>query len=100
MSKTFAVFRSPGSEWVVGTPVREQPLWNEHAAFMDNLFKAGHILLGGPYAEHPGSLLIVEAEHIDIAGHLFDDDPWTKESILDAGEVKEWTIFLDSRQKT
>lgn len=100
MSKTFVVFRSPGPEWVVGTPVREQPLWNEHAAFIDNLFSTGYIRLAGPYAEHPGALLIVETEAIDIARRLFDDDPWTTTGILDAGEVREWTIFLDSQQKT
>ncbi len=99
MTKTFAVFRSQGPGWVSGTPIREQPLWNEHAVYIDNLFNAGYILLAGPYAEYPGVLLIVEAEHIDIARHLFDDDPWTKAGIQNAGDVKEWTIFLDGRQK-
>lgn len=99
MTKTFAVFRSPGTAWVVGTPTREQPLWNEHAVYVDNLFKAGYILLAGPYADHSGALLIVQAERREIVQHLFDDDPWTTTGILDAGEVKEWTIFLDGWQK-
>jgi hypothetical protein len=43
MTRTFAVFRSPGPAWVAGTPTREQPLWNEHAMFIDNLFNAGYI---------------------------------------------------------
>jgi uncharacterized protein YciI len=62
MTKTFAVFRPTGSAWVQGMPVRQQPYWDEHAAFIDNLFEHGMIVLGGPYADASGALLIVEAE--------------------------------------
>lgn len=98
--KTFIVSRSPGSAWIVGTPTRQQPYWDEHAAFMDKVFADGYIILGGPYADSSGALLIVEAEDETVASHLFDDDPWTKQDILSAGTVKEWLIFLDGRSKT
>ena len=41
MTTLFLVFRGPGPAWVAGTPTREQPLWDEHAAFMDRLFEEG-----------------------------------------------------------
>jgi hypothetical protein len=31
----FLVFRNPGPSWVHGLPSRQQPLWDEHAVFMD-----------------------------------------------------------------
>ena len=34
----FLVFRDPGPSWVPGLQSRQQPLWDEHAAFMDAMF--------------------------------------------------------------
>lgn len=94
MKQTFVVHRRAGNAWVQGTPVREQPLWDEHAAFMDKVFEQGQIILAGPYTDGSGALLIVETDDELQAQHLFDDDPWTLEGILSAGEVKAWQIFL------
>jgi uncharacterized protein YciI len=97
--KNFVIFRYPGSGWVKDTPTRQQPLWNEHAAFMDNLFDSGVILLAGPYADYSGVLLIVQVDDEAAAKDMLRDDPWTIHDILDAGSAKEWLIFLDSRAK-
>ncbi len=99
MPKTFAMFRNHGANWKEGTPVRQQPLWDEHAAFTDNLFDSGAILLAGPYADNTGTLLIVLAEDEAAALTMMDDDPWKIHDILDVVQVKEWTIFLDAREK-
>ena len=96
---TFAVFRTPGAEWVADVAVREQPLWDEHATFMDRLFDAGQIVLGGPYADGTGALLIVEMETDSPAEvrAAFGADPWVVRDILPVAEVKRWQIFLDAR---
>lgn len=99
MPKTFAMFRNHGKNWVEGTPVRQQPLWDEHAAFTDKLFDSGAIMLAGPYADNTGSLLIVYAEDEAAANEMMRDDPWTIHDIMDVSSVREWTIFLDSRTK-
>jgi uncharacterized protein YciI len=99
MSTLFLVFRDPGPAWVRGTPTRQQPLWDAHATFIDHLFEAGRIVLAGPYADFSRALVIVAARDAKEAAALFDEDPWTKEGILVEGEVIEWTIFLDSRQR-
>ena len=99
MSTTlYLVFRNPGPSWVNGLPSRQQPLWDEHAVFMDRLFDAGRIILGGPYADSSRVLLIVEAGGADEASKLFRDDPWTTSGILVDSDVIEWTVFLDSRR--
>jgi uncharacterized protein YciI len=94
----FLVFRNPGPAWVPGSPTRQQPLWDEHAAFMDRLFEQGRIVLGGPYADFSRVLLIVQASGEAEASELFRDDPWTGSGILVESEVIPWSVFLDSRQ--
>ena len=98
VSKTlFLVFRNPGTSWVAGLSSRKQPLWDEHALFMDRLFDQGRIVLGGPYADYSRVLLVVQAGDKNEASELFRDDPWTIRSILVESEIIEWSIFLDSR---
>jgi uncharacterized protein YciI len=96
----FLVFRNPGPSWVPGIPSRQQPLWDEHAVFMDRLFAQGRIALGGPYADFSRVLLIVQASDKEEASALFRDDPWALRGILVESEIVEWSVFLDSRQNS
>jgi uncharacterized protein YciI len=98
MSTLFLIFRDPGPSWVPGAPSRQQPLWDEHAFFMDGLFEAGRVVLGGPYADYSRVLVIVEARDAEEASALFRGDPWEKAGILVSSQVIEWTVFLDSRR--
>lgn len=100
MSATlFLVFRDPGPSWVPGLTSREQPLWDQHAIFMDRLFAEGRVVLGGPYADYSRVLLVIQARDAEEAAGLFLEDPWATGGILVPSEVVEWTIFLDSRQR-
>jgi uncharacterized protein YciI len=94
----YLVFRNPGPSWVKGLLSRQQPLWDEHAVFMDRLFERGRIVLGGPYADYSRVLLVVEARDADEASELFLDDPWTTTGVLVESDVIEWAVFLDSRR--
>ena len=97
MKKTIAVFLRHGSQWNRDLPVREQAYWDEHARFMDALFEAGTVILAGPFADGSGSMAILSAESEAAARAIYREDPWTQHDVLVAGEVKEWTIFLDAR---
>jgi uncharacterized protein len=98
MSTLYLVFREPGPSWVSGVPSRQQPLWDEHAAFMDGLFARGRIVMAGPYADYSRVLIIVEARDAGEASALLRDDPWEEAGILVPSDVVEWTVFLDSRR--
>ena len=99
MSATlFLVFRNPGPSWVPGLSSRQQPLWEEHAHFMDRLFEQGRIVLGGPYADSSRVLLVVQARDAAEASDLFRADPWAERGILVESETIEWSVFLDSRR--
>ena len=97
--KAFAVFMRHGSQWNPDKPVREQAYWDDHARFMDSLFEAGKVILAGPFADDSGSMVILSAESVDAARAIFLEDPWARRDILVAAEIKEWTIFLDTRAK-
>ena len=98
MSTLFLVFRDPGPSWLPGVATRRQPLWDEHAVFMDSLFEEGRIVLAGPYADYSRALIIVEARDAEEASDLFRNDPWERAGILVPSDVVEWTVFLDSRR--
>jgi uncharacterized protein YciI len=93
-----AIFRSEGPNWVQGKGVREQPYWDEHAAFMDALFDSGAVYLAGPFAEG-GSMVIYNAESVEAAVAMQQDDPWLLRGIHTDAGAREWTIFLDAREK-
>jgi uncharacterized protein len=99
MKKAIVVFSRPGSQWNPDKSVREQAYWDEHARFMDSLFEAGKVILGGPFADGSGSMVILAAGSVEATRAIFQDDPWAQHDILVAGEVKEWTIFLDAQDK-
>ena len=99
MKKTIAVHLRHGSRWNPELPVRKQAHWAEHARFMDALFDACHVILAGPFADDSGSMVILLAESVEAAQAIFRADPWAHHDILLIDEVKEWTIFLDGRNK-
>ncbi len=99
VDKTFLVFREHGTAWVSGTATRQQPLWDDHAAFMDRLFDTGAILLGGPYADDSQAVLVIQAADEAAVITLLRDDPWETHDIQMTSSIKEWTIFLDARDR-
>jgi uncharacterized protein len=99
MKNTFMILWAPGPAWVPGKTVREQPHWAQHATFMDRLFENGTVVLGGPFADATGSLVIVEAENEDEVTDLFAHDPFVVHAIFVPSLLKQWLLFLDARRK-
>jgi uncharacterized protein YciI len=99
MKTFFAAFLRPGSRWNPDKPVREQPYWDDHARYMDALFETGALILGGPFADRTGALVVVTAESAEQVREMYRRDPWTERDVLVVADVKEWTIFLDGRER-
>ncbi|HEX4950263.1 MAG TPA: YciI family protein [Blastocatellia bacterium] len=100
MTKAIAVFLQRGAQWNPEKSVREQAYWDEHAQFMDALFDEGKLILGGPFNDNSGSMVILAVECVEAARAIFQYDPWAHHDILHTSEIKEWVIFLDARNKT
>jgi uncharacterized protein YciI len=95
MKNIFLAISSAGLNRDFSKDTREQPFWDEHAKFIDQLVDDGFILMGGPLVDEGGSLLIVNAEDEIEVREKLKNDPWAKHGILKLESVKRWQIFID-----
>ncbi len=98
MKNTFVTISSAGPNRVPSKGTREQPLWDEHAAFIDQLVDEGFILMGGPLLDEGGAMLIVNAGDEDEVREKLKNDPWFERGILKLESVRRWQIFIDERK--
>src|SRR5262245_56081278 len=98
MKNTFVVISSAGPKREHSKGTREQPLWDEHAAFIDQLVADGFILMGGPVPDEAGAMLIVNADDENEVREKLKSDPWMEQGILKLESVKRWEIFIDARK--
>ena len=57
-------------------------------------------MLAGPFApDGTGALVILNVESTDEARRIYAKDPWAHRQILLTADAKEWTIFVDERNK-
>lgn len=95
MPGCYIVEQSHGPAYEPRRRLREQPGWDEHAAFMDGLFEEGFVLLGGPVGdgEGEGAVLVVRAEDERALRDRLAEDPW-HESVLALASVRPWRLWL------
>jgi uncharacterized protein YciI len=99
MKNTFVVISAVGPNRDPSKGAREQPFWNDHEAFIDQLVEEDFILMGGPLLDRAGlpqgALLIVNAEDENEVKEKLENDPWFEKGILKLESVKRWEIFVD-----
>jgi uncharacterized protein YciI len=93
----FALMLIHGPGWDASRQIREQPAWDEHAAFMDGLVDDGFIILGGPLRDGGRSLHVVEAADERAVEARMGQDPWARMGLLKIGSIQPWTLWLDGR---
>ena len=92
----FLVYSTAGLQRDLARDAREQPYWDEHAAFIDGLVAEGVIQLGGPLDEEGGGFLVVMAQNEAEVRERLRHDPWYAHGILALVWVKRWRIFIDT----
>jgi len=97
MKNIFVAISSAGPNRDFSKNTREQPFWDEHAAFIDKLVDEGVIFMGGPLVDEGGALLILNAEDENEVREKLKNDPWAGHGILKLESVKRWQIFIDQR---
>jgi uncharacterized protein YciI len=91
----FAVTTARGPNWDHVHSIREQPFWDEHAAFADMLADRGVIILGGPVASDDDediALLAVEAPDEHALRSIFDADR-TVHQVFRSKHVRAWALW-------
>jgi len=94
--RLFLVYERHGGPWDWSKGMREQDLWDEHAAFMDGLVDDGFVVLGGPL-DAKDVLLVVAGEDPESIGERFASDPWLENGMLEITEIRPWTVLLEAR---
>jgi uncharacterized protein YciI len=84
-----------GGPWDWSRDMREQDLWNEHAAFMNALVDDGFIVLGGPLDNGRDAFHVVDAASEQDVRARFAEDPWARNGMLTVKSVERWTILLE-----
>jgi uncharacterized protein YciI len=98
LKNTFVTTSLAGPNGDRSQGARQQPLWDEHAAFIDQLVAEGFVLMGGPLVDEDGAMLIVNARDENEVREKLKDDPWMKYGVLKLESVKRWQIFVDVRK--
>ncbi len=99
MKTYYVVMRSKGQAWEVGKPLSAQQLWSDHATFMNRLAEQGFIILGGPFAEEGGSLLIIDAPDEETTRSTLAEDPWIQAGVLVESSIRPWPILLQAGEE-
>jgi uncharacterized protein YciI len=101
MKTRFIVVQAKGPSWDPTRLRRAQALWDEHAAFMDQLAADGFIELGGPLGEGDGedALLVVNAPDERTIISTVKNDPWIKAGVIETRTIQRWTIFLEAEKE-
>jgi uncharacterized protein YciI len=95
-TRTLVIF-STGPAWIRGRGSRQQPYWDEHAAFIDGLTERGLLVAGGPFADESGALNILARppEELDVAS-LYGADPFVVHGIFVLERLIPWLVFVDN----
>ena len=83
-----------GPTWKAGPP-DDQPGWDEHAAFIDQLIERGTMVLGGPFADYSGSMIVLESVSEEQARELVAPDPFLANGVFVLEDVRAWNVYVD-----
>ena len=93
---TFVVLSRAGANRDLAKGSREQPFWDEHAAYIDALVAEGVIVLGGPFPDEGGAMLVVRAASEAEVRAKVAGDPWYAHGILELERIARWEILPSS----
>ena len=88
-----------GPTWKAGPP-EDQPGWDEHAAFIDDLVERGIMVMGGPFADHSGTLVVLENVSEEEARELVAGDPFIANGVFVLDDVRAWNVYVDELTPT
>jgi uncharacterized protein len=83
-----------GPAWKGGRP-EDQPGWDEHASFVDDLIERRIFVMGGPLADSSGSINLLEGVTEDEARELLEKDPFIAAGVFELEDVQAWNVYVD-----
>ena len=90
VKSTFIVIYKPGSAWLAGKPLSEQPL-REHGKYMLDLYSKGTLKFAGPFLDDTGGAVVFEAPGEAEAKAIVANDPAVVTRVF-AAELHPWRL--------
>jgi uncharacterized protein YciI len=91
--RVLVIFRA-GPAWGSGPP-EDQPDWDAHAEWIDELIDAGTFVMGGPLSDYSGSVSLLEGHTAAEARELIATDPFVLNGVFVIDSVRDWTVYVD-----
>ncbi len=89
----FVIIHAPGEAWEKGVPFREQPLVMLHVQYMMELLESGSLVVGGPFMDDSGGMVVVRAQNLKEAQALASKDPSVEAGLL-TYKLRPWMIAM------
>ena len=64
-----------------------------HRAYVGSLLAAGKLAFGGPFADGSGGLLVYEADSLEQAQALRDQDPFALAGVFVRSQIRPWLLL-------
>ncbi len=78
----FVVSHTPGPAWKAGLPFRQQPGIMEHVRYYQVLHDGGRVIMGGPFLDDSGGMMVLAVGSEDDARRMAGDDPAVRSGLL------------------
>ena len=93
----FVVIYTYGPAWQTEKTVEEQPLFDEHLQYMQQLFAARQLLMGGPFLDTQGALAILDVASVAQARDIVAHDPFVQAQVLEP-HLHPWHAYFNQYQ--
>jgi uncharacterized protein YciI len=89
----FVLLHAPGRTWDAGKSFADQDGIERHVAYMKTFRDNGQLLLGGPFLDNSGGMMIFDVPTLDEARAIALADPTVAAGLL-VVTVKPWLAAL------
>jgi uncharacterized protein YciI len=85
----FALMHTPGPAWDHAKGFRDQTGIAAHVGYMSGVFDQKQLVLGGPFLDESGGMMILDVATLEDAQAIANGDPTVKAGLLVVA-VKPW----------
>lgn len=64
---------------------------------MNRLVERGIVVMGGPFSDWSGAMVIFDGITREDARTVIDSDPFVANGVFVLDDVFEWTVYVDAR---
>ncbi|HVJ52377.1 MAG TPA: YciI family protein [Aliidongia sp.] len=93
----FVLIHAPGPAWKPGVPFREQHEVMEHVRYMRQFLDSGALVMGGPFLDDSGGMMIMRGPSLDAATALAEADPTVGSGLLTV-TVRPWLPVMQGER--